>query len=68
MRHHTTARWIFWSNAAGFAITMPLWLLGYLSTRTLVGITLGLSWLAPMIEGWNGMRVTEVGNGESDPS
>lgn len=37
----------------GLAVTLPLFLLGIISERVMIGLTLFLSWAAPAIEAGN---------------
>lgn len=49
---------VFW--ILGLIICSVLWLLGVLSDRTLIGITLALSWAAPALEQWNNIRLEKT--------
>lgn len=44
---------------SGLAICMPLWLMDIISDRAMLGITLGLSWLALVYEGFNSVVINE---------
>lgn len=35
---------------AGLVITVPMWILGWIDDRAMIGMTLALSWLAPVVE------------------
>jgi hypothetical protein len=43
----------------GLVVCFPAWLLGWISDRAMLGITLVLSWLALIIESRNGIHVTK---------
>lgn len=58
-----TRRVIAWvmliSGLLGLGITFPMWILGMISDRTMLGITLALSWLALLYEGFNAVAIQE---------
>lgn len=45
---------------SGFAITFPLWMTGRLSERTMLGITLALSWAALWYEAFNAIQISRT--------
>lgn len=45
------------ASVAGLATTFPLWLLNLISDRTMLGVTLALSWLALIFEAWTTLQV-----------
>lgn len=51
---------MFYSSIVGFIVTFPLWLLGIISDRTMIGITLVLSWAALWYESFTAMQVTDA--------
>lgn len=56
----TIAKVMFYSSIIGFIVTFPLWLLGIISDRTMIGITLVLSWAALWYESFTAMQVTDA--------
>lgn len=52
---------IAWSmlvlGLTGFAVTFPAWLLGWISDRAMLGVTLALSWAALWYEGFNAVQI-----------
>lgn len=52
--------WVFVvAGVTGFSITFPLWLLNLISDRTMLGITLALSWAALWYSGFNAVQITK---------
>jgi hypothetical protein len=51
------ARLIYWVSWAGFVLTFPAWLFGWVSDRTMLGVTLALSFFALILEARNGIRI-----------
>jgi hypothetical protein len=43
----------------GFVLCFSAWLLGWISDRAMLGITLALSWLALVFEARTGLKVTK---------
>lgn len=52
-RRRALAWCLLLSNGAGLVVTFSLWLNGAISDRTMIGITLALSWIAPMLTAIN---------------
>lgn len=50
--------WILLATSMlGLALTFPMWLAGWVSDRTLLGLTLALSWLALIYEALNAVQI-----------
>lgn len=47
------------SGILGLVVTFPLWLLDLISNRAMLGITLALSWMALIYEGFNSVGIHE---------
>lgn len=45
------------AGLTGFLITFPAWLMGWIDDRTMLGITLALSWAALWYEGFNAVQI-----------
>jgi hypothetical protein len=61
-------RWVlsvglFLISTAGLFVTFPLWLLNIISDRTLMGLTLVLSWMALQYESFNSMQIAHKEKG-----
>lgn len=52
--------WFFFIfGGLGLVINTTTWLLGIISDRTMLGITLALSWLAILVPGFNAIVLNE---------
>lgn len=59
-RRHRLALWTLWLSLAGAVVTLPLWLLDVLTTRSLVGVTLVLSFITQGTTAWDVVSTTDV--------
>lgn len=48
---------LFVVSVGGFVVTFPMWLTGHISDRSMIGLTLALSWAALWYEALNGIRL-----------
>ena len=53
------SRLLYAGSWLGLIICFPAWLLGRISDRAMIGITLALSWLALVLEARNGVHITK---------
>lgn len=50
--------WVMLVGATvGFATNMSLWLLGVISERTMLGVTLAVTWLSLMFAAFNAVQI-----------
>lgn len=60
MKRKEKIAWILLiAGIAGLVICMPLWLMNLISDRAMLGITLALSWMALIYEGYNSVGIHE---------
>lgn len=52
------------AGLVGFAVTFPLWLTNRIGDRTMLGITLALSWAALWYEAFNAIQIATNGGDE----
>lgn len=59
MDDKTRSKAIYVVSWVGFILTFPAWLLGWVSDRVLLGVTLALSWFALILESRTAVHVDD---------